>query len=198
MSYVGFMARTSLPLVVVVLLAPSILSGCATSRFDQLWESGRYDEAIQEFEADRSLQTEENALFRAALAHAVPGTPTHHPERAEELLRRLIALHPGSARATDANRLLTLLAHIERLDQTVKDRDEAVRDLTSRVQELEERARIAELLLEHQTTRSELLHELKSRLERDLREAQDQLHALQEELRQLKEVDLKRSGSGGT
>lgn len=193
MKAVDSMVRmTQRPLTLA--LALLLPAGCASSRFDQYWESGQYVEAIRDFEDDPSLQTKDRAIFRAAVAHTRPDSPVFDPGRAEELLRRLLARHPGSDHAEEASRLLALVIHVGQLNEAAGRRERELEELTAEMKALEERVSLAELLLEHQTTRADLLQELKERLERDLREAQNQLRNLQEELRQLKEVDLKRTG----
>lgn len=188
-------SMTRAPMFLLALTLP-VLAGCAGNRFDQHWARADHGQAIHAFEADAGLQKNGDALFRAALVHAAADCDACDPARARELLRRLVALQPDSDRAREAERLLLVLDRLEALEDSLRDRDHDLHELRSTLDQVEERARVAELLLEHHTTRSELLLELNKRLEKDLADAHAQLEALQEELRRLKEIDLKRTESG--
>lgn len=189
-------SMTRAPVLLLGLTLP-ILAGCSGNRFEQHWARADHGQAVRAFEADAGLQKNGDALFRAALVHAAADCEGCDPERARELLRRLIALQPDSDRAREAERLLLVLERLEALEDSLRSRDDGLRELQSSLEQVEERARVVELLLEHHTTRSELLLELNKRLEKDLVDAHAQLEALQEELRRLKEIDLKRTESGG-
>ncbi len=74
-----------------------------------LYEAGDYAGAIGAFLADTALASRDTAVFRAAIASAVPGHAAHDPTRALNLFMRLLAEHPNSDYATEARVIIELL-----------------------------------------------------------------------------------------
>jgi septal ring factor EnvC (AmiA/AmiB activator) len=186
--------RSAIPALVALLGA----AGCASSQFDRLFDAGNYAEAARVFESDPSLQGDERALFRVALAHAVPGSEVYRPAHARELLGRFLTLYPESSRRGEASRILALLQELERSERRAAERDEETRTLRGRIAELQDRIDWLEASLERQERQANLFREITERLEEDLRRAEEQIRALQEELARLKEIDLKRPTPPGT
>lgn len=98
-------------------------AGCAslgilprTTEFDRHFEAGRFRAAVETFEADSALQRREDPLFRVALLYADPHEPFHDPERAGDLLRRLLELHPDTEHGPEARSLVALLDRLEKAD----------------------------------------------------------------------------------
>lgn len=150
--------------------------GCATSQFDRHFEAQRYAEAARVFEADSSLKEKERALYRIGLAYALPRSPIHQPKLAREHFEKLLTLFPGTSYRGEVGRLLELLGEMEELESHAAKRDAEVKELTAEIAKLQGQARA---------------------LEATLREREGQLRALQEELKRLKEIDLKPSRPAG-
>jgi tetratricopeptide (TPR) repeat protein len=75
----------------------------------RLVEQARYSEAVESFEADSTLQSEESALFDAAVAYSDPSSEVREPWEARVLLERLADLYPDTRYRPAANRLMDLL-----------------------------------------------------------------------------------------
>lgn len=117
-----------------VLLGLAAVLGCAGGlvgsggAFERHFEAGRYRAAVDTFEADSSLQRRETPLFRAGLVYAAPGDSVHDPERARDLLSRLLELHPGTEYRHEARALLALLEQVrEAADRAVRLQDQLQR-----------------------------------------------------------------------
>lgn len=189
------------------LLLPGILScalavgACATSQFDRHFEEGRYEELGRLFESDSALQRDEQSLFRAGVAHALPSSPIYQPEVASELFDRLLTLHPKTSYRTRVEVLRGLLNEVVRLESAAGAREAEIEQLTRQGEEARERIAWLESLLERQEAQANIFRGLAERLEAQLRDTKSQLESLQEELQRLKEIDLKerrRSGQGTT
>jgi outer membrane protein assembly factor BamD (BamD/ComL family) len=102
----------------------------------------------------------DRVLFRLALAYAIPGHPSHNPERSTELFNRLVALFPQSRLKPQAEYILRLQAESENL-KTINESAQA---------ELEK-------------TRA------------GVRERDERIKLLREELDKLKKIDLERRPS---
>lgn len=120
------------PAALLVLAAALGWAGCATGgAFREQVEAGRLEAAASTFEADSSLHRDEEALFRAGLLYADPGSPVHDPSAARRLLGRLLELHPDTGHRLAAGAVLGLLARrdslarqLERLKAVDLDRPE--------------------------------------------------------------------------
>ena len=97
---------------VFIVLVSLGISACTTSRFQAHVAGERWLDAAEAFTADSALWRDPEVLFAAGLLFATPGRPTYDPERARDLLGRLAADHPGSARSREAAALLPLLDHV--------------------------------------------------------------------------------------
>jgi hypothetical protein len=175
------------------------LTACATSQFDRHFEAGQYLEVSRLFAEDSALQRREQALFRTGLVHALPASPVYQPDLAREIFDRLLTLYPNTSYRTGVAFLTGLLDEVRRLETTAADREAEITRLTLRIEEVEERARWLETLLERQELQSNVFRGLTERLELELRETKAQLQLLQDELDRLKEIDLKerrRTGQG--
>lgn len=75
----------------------------------ELYEAGDYAGTINAFLADSMLASRETAVFRAAIASAIPGHVAHDPNRALSLFTRLLAEHPESAYLPEARVMIELL-----------------------------------------------------------------------------------------
>lgn len=105
------------------------IAACASTGFHSHLEEQRYERAIQAFEADSALHDREDALYRAGLLYASPGTGTWDPARAVAALDRLLRLHADTDHRPAAERILALLDRLDSLDRTVAELDEQLRGL---------------------------------------------------------------------
>lgn len=97
------------------------VAACATSSFHRHVEAERYEAALEAFEADSSLHQEEDALYRAGVLYATPGSPGYDPARGLETLERLLRIHPATPHRREADRLLALLAEVDSLHRRVTE-----------------------------------------------------------------------------
>ncbi len=186
------------PLVRLTLTAGLLLAvmGCASSEFDRLFEANRWSEAAQAFEEDSTLLDNDDALFRAAEIRATPNRPTYDTERARELLRRLLRLHPGSQHAAAADLLLVTLDEMSRMRTLNAGRQAALQgELASARQEADSLRSMLTATgnrLREEDQENALLQSVITRLESDLQEREARIDSLGEELDQLKAIDLER------
>lgn len=123
------------PRDLAVLLGVAALLGCAgglvgnRGAFERHFEAGRYQAAIDTFEADSFLQRRETPLFRAGLIYADPRDPVYDPGRARELLTRLLELHPETAHRHEARALLALVERAREADDRAARLQEQLRRL---------------------------------------------------------------------
>lgn len=173
----------------VLLLLP-ILTGCGGSAFHDHFEAGEWDAAARAYEADPTLATEPEALYRAALLHAVPTSPVYAPEVALEELRELRARHPTSRHAERSEHLIAIVEELSRLRSEAAEREAVADSLRMAVRTLREESLRSGAELERTEERLELILSLAGRLEEELAEREARLRSLEEELEQLKAIDL--------
>ncbi len=75
----------------------------------EMYEAGHYAGAVRKFLADPALATDESALFRAAVASAMPGHRESNNIRALDLFTRLLVEFPDSDRRTTVRLVLGML-----------------------------------------------------------------------------------------
>ncbi len=110
-------------LIPVVVLASALTVGaCASSQpepdtpaiaspqtMQEMYEAGDYAGAVRKFLADPALAADESALFRAAVASAMPGHRESDNIRALGLFTRLLVEFPDSERRTTVRLVLGML-----------------------------------------------------------------------------------------
>lgn len=174
----------------LALVSAAALSGCAASRFDRLFEAGEYDAAVGAFAADSSLRDNERALFRAAVAYALPGQPSYNPQQARALLERLLRTFPESAYEEPARALAGSLTDVERLTTDVRRVEGELAALGERVVALETHMALEEAARLERMKELVALRDTLQQVQVQLRVREGQLQSLQEELGALKEIDL--------
>lgn len=177
----------------VALVLALAAGACATSRFDSLYDAGRYQEAVRVYRTDSTLQHQERALYRAGLMHAMPASPVYDPTLARTELERLLTLYPKTDYRTEADRLIDLLQEIEHQRSAASAARSRVDRLSARVDTLYRRLAGVEDDLDERRAHLETLEALNARLQVDLKVREDSLARLRTELRKLKAIDL-RSG----
>lgn len=100
-----------------------------SSRFNRLFEEGDYAGVVRAFEADPSLRSSEHALFRAAVAYAVPDQPRHDPNRARQLFGLLLTQYPETAYRDDAVWFRSLMNQEIDLRRRIRDLEEELESL---------------------------------------------------------------------
>jgi hypothetical protein len=101
----------------------------ASSRFNRLFEEGDYAGVVRAFEADTSLRSSEHALFRAAVAYAVPDQPRHDPNRARRLFGSLLNQYPETAYRDEAVWFISLMNQEIDLRRQIRDLREELESL---------------------------------------------------------------------
>lgn len=134
--------------------------------------------------ADSSLWNDEGALYRAGLLYGQPGRPTHRPERADSLLRRLLAQFPETKYRHAVNEELARLGALLEQRERVSALEQRLAQLTAEVESLRQG-------LDSTVAQGDSLRRNTRRLEADLRDRDEQLRSLRLELQRLKEIDLK-------
>lgn len=165
---------------------------CVSSTLDRHFDAERYLEVTRAFEADTTLHVQEEALYLAGLAYALPDSPAYDPGRAIQLFDRLRALYPHSRSATHAGHLQQLLTAGQEIEEERSRRDAEVSDLEQEITRL--RATVADLeaKLATEQRRADGLHTVAEQLTRQLESRAQRIQELEEELAALKEIDLNR------
>jgi tetratricopeptide (TPR) repeat protein len=150
------------------------------------FEAGDYPQAIEAYTA--YLQTTpdgpntDRALFRLALAHALPENPARDTTRSVELLEELVFRYPNSLFRSPAEVLL-------RQQRELASERSQVERLRADLNRQE--SQIQTLSLELDRTRQADQTELE-RLRADLTRREERVRQLTEELEKLKQIDLQR------
>ena len=88
---------------------------------DQHYEKGRYPEAEEAYvdyleSSPADPQASSRALYRLGIIYASPDSAMHDPQRAIEILGKLVGTYPNSSYAAEAELLLDLLLDAGNLD----------------------------------------------------------------------------------
>lgn len=115
----------------VVLIPLLLVTGCASSgpspepmpvavaptpappAMQKLYEAGDYAGTVRAFLENAALANQDLAVFRAAVASALPGHAAHDPARALALFNRLVTAFPESDYLTEARLVIGLLQTAE-------------------------------------------------------------------------------------
>lgn len=181
----------------LALVVPALAAGCTARPFHDHFEAGRFAEAARAFEADPSLERDERALLRAAIVYAVADGPAHRPDRARDLVGRILERGKDDEYARHARWILAFLDEVERRAAEARSLQARVDTLVDRIAALEEESRSLQALIARERLHADAFRALAERLEAELRRTEDELRDLQDNLRLLKEVDLQRLGAGG-
>lgn len=168
-------------------LACVALVACGASRFDRLYETGRFEQALALYEEDPRLRLQERALYRAALMRSRPDSPVYDPQAARRDLERLLERFPGTSRRQ------AVRAHLALLDELIRAREEraaAVDRLEGTIARLREMHDTRAEALAEREERIDLLMDVVRRLREDLEARERRLAALEDELERLKAIDL--------
>jgi hypothetical protein len=169
----------------------AFLAACAsvTRRADQLFERGDLAgaaEAYQSAAAQSRSGLSQRALFREAQAWGLPSTPGRDVARAEGVLGELLRRFPSGDLAAAARVFLACL--------------QAERKSAAELEEAKASLREARIALEAARARGDALETSATEREAELARLQARtaeqertIHRLQEELEQLKRIDLGRS-----
>jgi hypothetical protein len=172
----------------IAALGLAATTACATTQFDRYLAKQQWTEAARVFSADSSLQNDEHALFEAGFLYGSPGRPTFDVERSRALLRRLISRFPQSKYLGDATDRLALLDELERNKRNAEAHE---RELSARIDALTAETRVLHARLDSVGGQAEQLRRSATRAEAELRDREEQLRVLRNEMQRLKEIDLK-------
>ena len=180
-------------------LVLAVAAGCAgalggASSFERHFDTGRYDRAVSAFEADSSLQRQEEPLFRAGLLYATPGRAYYDPARARQVLERLLDLYPYTRFRPHARGLLALVDRVEEASDRMSTLESMLAEARSRSDSLE--TRLAGVGARSDSLEREL--EEAALLEEKLEEAMARAARLEKQLEQLKRVHLQQAPDTGT
>jgi peptidoglycan hydrolase CwlO-like protein len=180
-----------------------LLGACSVSSFDRHLAAQRWSDAADAFDADSSLLSSDRALYRAALLHASPALPTWEPLRARELLAFLLTEHPGSMHRESALRLVELIDEMESRRMHAEARQQQLETQRARLQnevaDLRTQLNATERRMQATDEESALLRAAVERLQLIVRDREEQLRQLRQELDRLKAIDLRvppRAGGG--
>lgn len=169
------------------LLAATLLAlaaaGCAGNTLERHFRAGEYTEVVRLFEADSALHAKPGALYQAGLAYALPESPVYDAERALAVFDLLQERHPGHGQERHVAQLQQLLRQAGQQQERQLSRDARLRAQQAEIDDLR-----AQLARERQRA---------ERLDREVREREGRIRALQDELTALKRIDLNRRPAGG-
>ena len=163
-------------------------TACATTQFDRYLANQQWADAARVFAADSSLQSDEHALYEAGVLYGSPGRPTFDAERSRFLLRRLVSRFPQSKYLADATDRLALLDEIAR---SKRESEVHERELTAQIDALTLETRQLHARLDSLSAQTDQFRRSAARAESELRDREEQLRVLRNELQRLKEIDLK-------
>lgn len=187
------------PSAAVVLAAAVALLGCAGflvgsgGTFERAFESGRHEEALATFARDTSLHTDEEPLFRVGLLRATPGRPFYDPDRARQLLNRLVEVHPDTDFRPYAEGLLSLLDRVEETTSRVEALRAELAETEARTDSL--RSALRETGVRVDSLEDELA--VAEQVEKKLQAALARAARLEKQLEQLKQVHLQQPPDTG-
>lgn len=182
-----------LPILILTLLA----MGCSSSKRigDYYFESGRYVEAEAAYQVYLENEPEDarriaRSMYRLGVIYALPESPLYDPERAAEILDRLLSINPGGPYSSEAE----LIRHLQL--EVVRTRDELAGD-RQRIADLEQELELLEIELEETQaelgegaeqveTLSQQIESLRGRI----RGLSGELATKEQELERLKAIDL--------
>jgi hypothetical protein len=173
--------------ILAVAGAGATLAACTRPIFQRYIDEERWNDAKAAFESDSSLMNEDWALLDAAKLYSSPRRGAYDPGRARMLLQRLLARNPQSKYRVEAQDRLALV------ETTLRQRDSLAierRAVDDRIAQLTNETRRLRVSLDSVLARNDSLQRGVSRLEMDLRDREDQLRALRNELARLKQIDL--------
>lgn len=172
--------------IVVALASTACLH--ATTQFDRYIAAGQWADAAREFSADSSLRNNEHALYRAGVLYGTPDRSTYDPEKARELLSRLLSNFPATEHREEASSRMMLLDELLRTQRTSSAR---VRELEAAIAALTKDVQALRVRMDSTTLVSDSLRATIGRLDASIRDRDAQINALKLELQRLKEIDLK-------
>ena len=162
---------------------------------DYYFESGRYVEAEAAYQVYLDEEPQDarriaRSMYRLGVIYALPESPVYDPERAAEILDRLLSINPGGPYSSEAE----LIRHLQL--EVVRTRDELADDRLQ-IQELEEELELVELELEETQVelgegaeQVETLTQQTESLRRRIRGLSGELATKEQELERLKAIDL--------
>ncbi|MFQ5740930.1 MAG: tetratricopeptide repeat protein [Acidobacteriota bacterium] len=119
---------------------PPTIATDRRARAEADFERGDYSEATAAYESLLSrnlpISEEPRVLFRLALSYALPESPVHNPDRAIQLLTRLIEEHPDSPYGLESRLILGLLSRSQTLESQAKRKEEEIRKLAEELEKL--------------------------------------------------------------
>lgn len=193
--------RANKPIRFAVTLVALGSAACASSQFDRHFDGRRYTEAAQVFEQDPSLYDNDKSLYRAGVMHALPDSPVFQPDMARNLFARLLDVFPRSAHADEARNMLSLLDELNRIDEGAASRqhelERQITELTSELQQLKHQVTWLEDRFETQESQITDLFRIVSERLAELRQKDEDIRRLREELQRLQEIDINQQ-QGGT
>lgn len=154
---------------------------------DRSFDAADYPAAAEAYRVylrdNSSAPDRDRALFRLALAHALPGSPINDPPQAAALLRELQNSFPQSPFRPQADLLLRLQDEVERLRlQWQADAEQLRAEIMLREE------RIGALTQEVEQLQQGELEKLRS----DLTQREERIRQLTAELEKLKQIDMER------
>ena len=131
-----------------------------------------------------------HALFRLALTRLHPDSPVRDDERAIELLEGVVAQHPGTATAVEAQLLLRFQRGLVDAGRELAARQEAIDELRAERLALQEAWGKARTEAADQEEKARRLAAQIGRVEAEADELRDEIRRREDELRRLKAIDL--------
>jgi septal ring factor EnvC (AmiA/AmiB activator) len=132
----------------------------------------------------------ERALYHLGLIYCLPDSPLYDPDHAQKVLQRLISDHGQSPYALQASLILALQLQIDRLREDLTSQSDRAGRLLDLLSQLENEAVQAESQMDEQEDREQRLVVQIARLRREIGRLNVELVSREEELDQIKRIDL--------
>ena len=155
---------------------------------EKYFDAGDYAKAAEAYnlyiQGNSMADYQDRALYRLALAHALPASPVRDLPRATELLQRLVRLFPQSPYTAQAEFLLQLQTEMEQLRDEMQQREAQLQQLH------QELAQLQQVQVEIQVRQGEI-----EKLRADVTKREERIRQLTQELEKLKQIDMQRRPS---
>lgn len=164
-----------------------IAAACATTPLERRYGEGRYADVARIYDNDPRLWTREGAVYRAIIARALPRSPVYDPTRASAEGHRYLRLFPDGSHAGEVGHLVALVDEVLRLDAVsaaCRTELEAMDADTARL------GLRLDSLMRVVATQREQYDSLRVATQSALRQRDQQIRALRDELDRLKAIDL--------
>ena len=181
----------------IALLLPLAIACSSSKRIGDLYfESGRYVEAEAAYQVYLDEEPQDarriaRSMYRLGVIYALPESPLYDPERAADILDRLLSINPGGPYSSEAELIRHLQLEVVRTRDELADDRQRIADLEQELELLEVELQEAQVELGDGAEQVETLTQQTESLRRRIRGLSGELATKEQELERLKAIDLR-------